>query len=114
MADQVIPVTSDANQSFPVTLSVDGGNITLQLAFRYNEVAGYWVMTIWDAQGNLLLDSIPLVTGGYPAANLLCQNAYLAIGSAYVINVGNDPGDHPNASNLGSSYILIWGDTPAF
>ena len=41
---------------------------------------------VYDRNGNLLVDSVPMLTGYYPAANLLCQFVYLGIGSAYIIN----------------------------
>jgi len=112
--DQVIPLSCNGNQSFPVTLSVDGANLTLNLALRYSEVAGYWVLTISDADGNLLVDSVPMICGAWPAGNLLCQQAYLKIGSAYIINANNSPMDHPDDTNLGTDFLLLWGDSPAF
>lgn len=113
MANQIIPLSTAPAQSLQVALSVDGRPITLRLTIRYNEMAGYWVMAIADSTGVLLLDSIPLVTGSYPAANLLQQYAYLGIGSAYIINASGVAQDYPNATDLGSDFVLLWGDTPA-
>ncbi|HLH04943.1 MAG TPA: hypothetical protein VKX25_19400 [Bryobacteraceae bacterium] len=110
--DQVIPLTSAPNQTLTVALSIDGGTVTLRLQLRYNEVARYWVMTISDRLGNLLVDSIPLLTGFYPAANLLQQQRYLAIGSAYVVNASGVAAEYPTSANLGSDFQLIWSDTP--
>lgn len=110
MALQVVPLSS-SSQTITAQLQVDGNPLTLVLAINWSAMAGYWVMTIYDAQDNLLLDSIPLVTGWYPAANLLAQYGYLQIGSAYIINLGVDASDYPGNTDLGAGFILLWGDT---
>ncbi len=112
MPSQIVPLTSDPGQTFTVSLSIDAHIVTLQLAVAYSEMAGYWVLTINDRAGNLLLDSIPLVAGAYPAANILGQYAYLAIGSAFVINASGTSDDSPDATSLGSDFVLLWDDTP--
>lgn len=117
MSAQIIPVTSQPNQSFNVTLNVDGGVLPLRLNIGFSEMAGYWILRISDQQGNLILDSIPMVTGSYPAANILGQYGSLKIGSAFIINASNltnDLQDYPGASDLGESYILLWDDTPGY
>lgn len=111
MSDQIISLTSSPQQSFAVTLQVDGKPLTLNLAIRWSAMAGYWVMTISDAQNNLLLDSLPLVTGWYPAANILAQFGYLGIGSAYILNEGTSNSDYPGQSDLGTGFQLLWSDT---
>jgi hypothetical protein len=110
---QVLPLTSDPDQSFAISLFVDGATLTLQLRVRYCEVGAVWLMTISDASGNLLLDSIPLVTGVWPAANILGQYAYLGIGSTYVLNASGVASDNPGATNLGTDFIVVWDDTPS-
>jgi hypothetical protein len=107
---QRVPLDNSPNQTFRVTLNVDGKSLTLNLSIRFNSMAGYWVMTIWDASGNMLLDSIPLLTGEWPAANLLAQYGYLKIGSAFVISNGA-PIDYPDSTTLGNQFELWWGDT---
>ena len=109
---QIVPLTSSPNQSFSVNLQVDGQPLTLNLTIRWNEMAGYWVMSISDANGVLLIDSIPLITGWFPAANILAQWGYLKIGSAFVINEGTSSSDYPGNSDLGTNFDLLWDDTP--
>ena len=109
---QIIPLTPAPNQSFSVTLQVDGAPLTLNLALRWSEMAGYWVMTIFDSAMNLLLDSVPLITGWYPAANVLAQYGYLGIGSAYILNNGTSDSDYPGRDDLGTNFSLLWDDTP--
>lgn len=140
MGLQQIPISNAPNQSFTVQLQVDGAPLSLNLTISYDTMAGYWIMSISDINNNLLIDSIPMLCGGYPAANLLQQQKYLAIGSAFIINVANSTPtggsaigygqggygqgpyggesgqggeDWPNDQNLGTSFILFWGDTPS-
>ena len=111
MADQIIALDNSPNQSFQVTVNVNGSLIKLALTLGYNAMAGYWVMSISGLSGNLLLDSIPLVTGNWPAANLLAQFQYLGIGSVYVLNVSGPLSiDYPDNTDLGSDFQLLWGD----
>lgn len=140
MSLQVIPLSSAPNQSFTAQLNVDGSPLTLNITVRYNQMASYWVLSISDVNNNLLIDSVPMITGSYPAANLLEQQKYLGIGSWYIVNVSNlipvqsssqgyglrgfgsgpyggDIGmvnfDWPGDSNLGSDFQLWVNDTPA-
>jgi hypothetical protein len=111
MANQIVVLTSSPNQKFTIQLQVDGAALTLVLAFSWSEMAGYWIMAIFDSTGRLLADSIPVITGSYPAANLLAQQQYLKIGSAYILNNGNVNADYPGVNNLGSDFKLLWGDS---
>lgn len=108
-----IPLTTEPNQSFKATIPVDGKNLELKLDIRFNTIAKYWTMTVTDAlTDKILIDSLPLLTGQYPAANLLAQYSYLRIGSAVMVNTSTvDISDEPNDKNLGTDYILVWGDT---
>jgi hypothetical protein len=109
LSAQIVPLSNAANQTFSVQLVVNKQPLTLNLALGYSEMAGYWQMSISDVVGNLLLASVPLITGWYPAANLLAQYQYLQIGSAYLLNTGNATSDYPGPNNL-SSYSLLWTD----
>lgn len=112
MSYMVIPLTSDPNQTLTVTIPVDGNNLKLKLNISFNDVANYWEMTIYDPKTNvIILDNVPLLCGGFPAADLFEQYRYLGLGSAAIINVGNSSLDSPDATTLGSYFQLIWGDT---
>jgi hypothetical protein len=122
MSLQLITLTTSPNQQLTASLTVDGNPLTLNLAINYDEMAGYWVMAISDSNQNLLMASVPMLCGSYPAANLLKQQRYLAIGSAYIVNVSNlaptnvDAAgglDYPDSTNLGTDFQLWWGDTPS-
>ena len=110
MAEQVIPLTVAPNQQFSCQLTVDGAPLTLGFELSYSDMAGYWELAIYNAAGTELLASVPLITGWYPAANILAQYGYLRIGSAYLLNTGNANTDYPGPSNLGS-FSLLWADT---
>ena len=109
-----VPVDSSPNQEFDTTLEIDGSSINLHFKFRYNDMAEYWVMTISDpATGEILLDSIPMITGADPYINLLGQFRHLELGSAFLYKAGNTALDYPDSGNLGTDFLLIWSDTPA-
>lgn len=111
---QIIPLTSSPNQSLSVNLQVDGAPLTLELQLNWNEMAGYWMLAISDAAGKLLVDSLPLLTGWYPAANVLAQFGYLKIGSLFILNEGTSSfEDYPLRNDLGSNFVMLWGDTAA-
>ena len=111
MADQVVQINSTANQEMAVNLNVDGGMITLNLSFAYKEMAGYWILAIYDETYTLLVDSIPLVPGYYPAGNILGCYVHLHIGSVYLVNISNSSEDYPTQNTLATDWILIWSDT---
>ena len=110
MALQLISTTNAPNQTLQVTLNVNGSTLKLVLTLRFNEMAQYWVLSIADQNSTMLVDSIPLLTGTWPAANILQQYQYLGIGSAYIINLGTAVADYPSLNDLGTNFLLVWGD----
>lgn len=110
MAQVVVPLTPSMNQSFSITLPIDNANVKLQLSFTYNNPGQYWFMSITQ-NGQLLLDAIPLLTGNYPAGNILHQYSYLGIGSAYIVPATNSGWNDANFDNLGTDFLLVWNDT---
>ncbi len=110
---QIIPLTNAPQQSMNVSLNVNASVLRLGLDIYFSEMAQYWLMDIYNAAGKLLLSSIPLLTGSWPAANLLAQYGYLNIGSCYIINLGQVPDDYPNADELGNAFLLLWDDNAA-
>ena len=112
MAWNIVPVDSHPDQDIAVTVEVSGKNIPLRLHIRWNWTYEYWFMSIYDGiSGDMLVDAIPMVTGDYPAADLLKQYQHLGIGSALIVPVSEEvSSDRPNADNLGTEYVLVWGD----
>ena len=113
MSAQIIPLTTSPQQTLQVALPVDGNILRLQLEIYFSEMAQYWIMDISDTSGKLILASLPMITGDWPAANILAQYGYLRIGSAQIINLGQVPDDYPAANELGSDFLLLWDDTAA-
>jgi hypothetical protein len=111
MPAQIVPLTNQPTQTLFVPLNVDGAVLPLQLVVRFSEMAQYWVLTISNSAGLLLLDSVPMLTGVAPAGNILGQYGYLAIGSAFIINASGIDADSPDSTNLGTDFCLLWDDT---
>jgi hypothetical protein len=110
MSNQLVPLTTAPNQKLVVSLSVNGQSFDLLLSIHYNEIAGWWVVTIADAAGVVLLDSIPFVTGSEPAGNILGQFEYMGLGGATIINASQAANDYPNNTQLGVDFYLVWYD----
>lgn len=109
MSYQIVPLQSAPNQTFTVQLLVNAQPLTLNISLSFSEMAGYWQMVVSDVNGSQLLACVPLITGWWPAANLLEQYQYLNIGSAFLLNTGNASVDYPDAGSLGL-FSLLWGD----
>jgi len=107
---QIVNLSNSPNQSLQVTLNVNGGSLTLNLQLRYNTAGGFWVLSIADRDGNALVSSVPLITGAWPAANILAPYHYLGIGSAVVINMSGGVPDWPDEQSLGNGFELLWDD----
>jgi hypothetical protein len=112
MAFKIVPLVPNINQSFNCTLPIDSKNLTLAFTFIYNAVGNYWFMSVTDTRTNtLLLDAVPLIRGEYPAADILGQYGYLGIGSALIVPTSSLGTDIPHELDLGTEYVLVWGDT---
>jgi hypothetical protein len=109
---QIIPLVPAPNQSFSTTVKINGGKTVKMAVFiRYNDIAGYWIMDLSDSVTKApILGSIPVVPGDYPASNILEPYDYMQIGSAYVVNINNMAQEMPTVSNLGTDWLLVWGD----
>ena len=113
LTGQIIPLTNAPNQSLRVTGEIDGSTLTLNLQVNFNEVGGFWVMQIYDQNGNILLSDVPLLTGYWPGANILAPYWWMGIGSLYVINNSGGAGDWPGQNGWGQGgYLLLWDDSP--
>jgi len=115
MSWHTIPLRTYPDQEFTVAPEVKGVNISLRLRLRYNTEGQFWHMDVMDGySGNVLVSGVPLVTGEYPAADILRQHAYLGIGSALIVKATEVKdgriSDIPGLADLGSEYILVWGD----
>lgn len=106
-----IPLTNSPNQSFNVIVPVNDENKDLTLTLNYNEVADYWSLTIADTGTNqVIVSQIPMLESYNDFSNILIQLGYLEIGSAFVIAIDETLDSRPDENNLGTKYILVWGD----
>ena len=106
-----IPLDSDVDQEFDVTVEVGEENVDMTLHLRYNTEGDFWKMDISDGNtGDMLVSNVPLLTGYSFSADMLRQFGYVGIGSAMVVKMTDTAdGDFPNIDNLGTDYVLVWG-----
>lgn len=111
MAWHDIPIDTDGDQQFNITVQVGEENVSLILRLRYNTEGDFWRMDITNADTEeMLISGVPLLTGEYPAADILEQFEYIGIGSAIVLKMTDDAeGDFPNLENIDTDYVLFWG-----
>lgn len=117
MTLSILPVTSDQNQTFEVSLPIDSNNRRLKFFFSWNPVGQYWQFDLFDQnkEGIQLLSNMPVFSIDAPYNNIILRYEYKEVGSLYLVNVGNSSGDikdRPNINNLGTDWVMVWGDTP--
>ena len=107
----IVPLDTYPNRIIHVTVKTQGGvNKQLILHLRYNTEGQFWRMDVSDSKNRMLISGVPLLTGEYPAADILKQFDYLGIGSAVVCRVTDDQAaDIPDLTNLGADFVLLWG-----
>lgn len=112
MAWQIIPTSPAPDNTMSVVVEVNGQKIPLLFRFRFNVVGKYWFLDVSNAiNGSMYLSGVPLVTGEYPAADLLEQFHYLGIGKALIAKMTDTPPTEiPDDRNLGVEFALAWGD----
>ena len=112
MGWNIVPLDTYPDKTIHVTVPAQNdSNAQLILHLRYNTEGEFWRMDISDSQGNELVTGVPLLTGEYPAANILKQFDYLGIGSAVILKMTEAAdADIPGLSDLGTDFVLIWGD----
>ena len=105
----VIPISNSPNNTFSCKIPVDNKNITLTFTTHFNEVAGYWLVSISNSEGIELIHNLPVL----PSQNILSQLTYMCIGSACIIKGDNlSEEEWPSEESLGSNWYLVWSDTP--
>ncbi|WP_079218935.1 phage baseplate plug family protein [Herbaspirillum robiniae] len=90
-----------APQRFSITL----GGVTYRMTLQYRKEGGAgWVLDIADANGNALVNGIPLATG----TNLLEQYDYLGFAGRLWVQGAGDPDNVPTFNDLGTGSRLYW------
>lgn len=102
----ILPVTSQPNQTFKTVIPLGKRNVELTIGLSFLEVAGFWTMDITNQYGVMLLSNLPLLTGG----NLLAPYSYLNLGELQVVKRNPTYEDRPNSAQLGTDFILVWGE----
>ena len=107
-----IPLDTTRDQEFNVMVDVGGENVSLILHLRYNTIGSFWNMDVSDGDtGKILISKVPLLPGEGLAADMLRQFSHLGIGMAMILPVtDNTSSDHPDITNLGTDFVLLWGD----
>jgi hypothetical protein len=114
MASLKIPISSSyLAQTFTLLTEVDGENRKFIVELRFMDKLGYWSMNVKDPSTlAYYLVGVPLLPGIGVTANLFRQFSHKLIGSFYVIGLSDDiNSQHPDQSNLGTEWMLVWGDT---
>ena len=108
----IIPISNAPDMEYVLSVPIGKTNVPLKIRLRYNDEGGFWFLSVKDGTTNrMLIDAVPLVTGERPAGNLLKQYQYLGIGSAMIVPVTDlPPTDCPDYENLGTEFVLVWGD----
>ena len=57
----------------------------------------------------MLLANVPLLKGEGESANILYQFDYLGLGYLAVVDAAGSGADYPNAVQLGTDFVLVWG-----
>ena len=105
-----IPLTNSPNQTFNCIVPVNGENHNLRFTLWYNYKAKYWLMSIFEITENKeMFENLPLLVSKGRFENILCQLGYMDLGMAGVVPL-IDSLENPDNTNLGTAYILLWGD----
>lgn len=99
-----ISLSGKPNQTWTVTISGEKKNITFIITQSYNEMAGYWVLGIYDRANNPLVLNLPLLCGH----DLLEQYQYLNIGELHLLNIGDSTIENPDDLNIAANFELLW------
>lgn len=115
MSWHVIPLDTTPDQEFFVSVEAGGRNVYLLLHLRYNTEGRFWKMDVSDGSTReMFISGVPLVTGMSPSADLMKQFRHLGIGSAVIVpNTDATENDIPGLFDLGSDFLLVWGDRDA-
>lgn len=106
-----IPLSNYPNQSFTCNIPINGENVNLKFSLWYNYQAKYWLMSLSDVKTETtLFYNLPLLSSKGKFRDLFCQLGYLHIGMSIMLPVVEDQSSMANDKNLGTSYVMIWGD----
>lgn len=97
-------MTNKPNQTFSATIPQGANNIRLAFFVNWNEISGFWQMTIGNIETQeQLINLMPLVNE-FP----LHQYQYFNISEIFMIKIGNTSHDYPDIADWGENFNLFW------
>ena len=106
-----IPLTNSPNQKFTCTVPVNGENKNFRFELWYNYQAEYWLFSLYDiSTESYIFSNLPLLSSNYKFYDILYQFGYMKIGVCIMLPLIVDNKSAANDKNLGTSYVMIWGD----
>ena len=77
----------------------------------YNYKAEYWLFSLYDiATESYIFTNFPLLSSNNKFYDILCQLDYMKIGICVMLPLIDDKKSAADENNLGTSYVMIWGD----
>ena len=106
-----IPLTNSPNQKFTCTVPVNGENKNFRFELWYNYQAEYWLFSLYDiSTESYIFSNLPLLSSNYKFYDILYQLVYMKIGVCIMLPLIVDKKSAADDKNLGTSYVMIWGD----
>ena len=106
-----IPLTNSPNQKFTCTIPVNGENKNFKFELWYNYQAEYWLFSLYDTSTeSYIFSNLPLLSSNYKFYDILYQLDYMKIGVCIMLPLIVDKKSAADDKNLGTSYVMIWGD----
>nr|DAQ11965.1 MAG TPA: hypothetical protein [Caudoviricetes sp.] len=106
-----IPLTNSPNQRFTCTVPINGENKNLRFELWFNYKAKYWLLSLSDVDTeSYIFSNLPLLSSHGKFYDILCQLDYKKIGICVMLPVQDDSKSQAGEENLGTSYVMIWGD----
>ena len=106
-----IPLTNSPNQRFTCTVPVNGENKNFRFELWYNYQAEYWLFSLYDiSTESYIFSNLPLLSSNYKFYDILYQLDYMKIGVCIMLPLIVDKKSAADDKNLGTSYVMIWGD----
>lgn len=106
-----IPLYTYPNQSFQCRVPVNDENKNFRFNLWYNEQAEYWLLTLIDVdKEQTIFANLPLLSSTMYFSDILTQLEYLRIGMCLIVPTVKDKKSAPDKDDLGTGYIMIWGD----
>lgn len=103
----VVPLTTSPNQTFTTTIPVNGKKLKVKIFLKYNTEQKCWTMNLKDEKNISVISGVPLVCG----LNILEQQSYMKVGSCYIVKINpNISRSKPNEFDLGTNFLMVWGD----